>query len=196
MAVADGSAVVAISNIGQASAGGGYIIGNLGGSVRVFATAFTTGGTATTLESVDILGGTAAGSPNFFQVQIYQNVGTGGLGSLLETLAGDSTPNGLVNYTSVGLALAASTQYFVVTSAPGNASDNFFQNQVTASGVEDAGGLPGFSIANGGFLSFDGGANFSNDPAILKFRVNTVPEPVVASFAALCGLFGLARRRR
>ena len=130
-----------VSNTGQAD-------GTPSGLSSDFAQAFTTGGNSTgyVLTGVDVKFAAVGATAAIPSMSIFTESGSlpgSSVGAL--TAPSSLTANAANSYTTTGIDLSASTTYFVVVDGTAFSTANL---QKTASDDEDAGGSPGWSIAN------------------------------------------------
>ena len=186
---------VLVSNLGQADFATASPIASLLG-VFDHAQQFTTGSNSAgyRLSSVEIeFGRLDAGFP--FSVSIRTNA-SGSPGTVVGTLANPSytafTTDTVLKFTAAGdgIALAASTSYFLVLDVTGDSGSNFATWRVTTSMSEDSGGASGWSIADLHRLRQNvADAAWVNNVArsTLKIRINgsavTLPTVTIARVA-------------
>lgn len=154
------------------------------------AISFTTG-SAANLSSITLLG-FSYGSLSGFSVGVWTGISSSGPSGLVTTLTG-ATPTGTTQqYTfSPGAVttLSATTDYWLVVSAPGTAASSGFSWNSTSLQNEDAGASAGWSIGNTRWVTLNGGSSWSGvGGGVPQFSVQAaaVPEP-----ATLAGVFGL-----
>ncbi len=186
---------VLVSNLGQADFATASPIASLLG-VFDHAQQFTTGSNSAgyRLNSVEIeFGRLDAGFP--FSVSIRTNA-SGSPGTVVGTLANPSytafTTDTVLKFTAAGdgIALAASTSYFLVLDVTGDSGSNFATWRVTTSMSEDSGGASGWSIADlHRLLQNVADAAWVNNvvTSTLKIRINgsavTLPTVTIARVA-------------
>ena len=187
---------VLVSNLGQADFATASPIASLLG-VFDHAQQFTTGSNSAgyRLNSVEIeFGRLDAGFP--FSVSIRTNA-SGSPGTVVGTLANPSytafTTDTVLKFTAAGdgIALAASTSYFLVLDVTGDSGSNFATWRVTTSMSEDSGGASGWSIADlHRFRQNVADAAWTNNlvRSSLKLRINgsavTLPTVTIARVAS------------
>jgi len=185
-----------ISNLGEATVGGGQV-----GNDSWIGQPFTTGTNATgyALGCVQLLMGAALGNPSGFNVSIYSSPGNGPPGSSLGILTGsDPAAGGLFSYTASGLMLSPSTYYIIVATATAPTAQGAYE-WTTADSFGRITRAPGdpwtipdfyYSSANGSSWTFNPRQN------IFQFSVTgtPVPDPGVSALVALGGLCFLLLR--
>ena len=186
---------VLVSNLGQADFATASPIASLLG-VFDHAQQFTTGSNSAgyRLSSVEIeFGRLDAGFP--FSVSIRTNA-SGSPGTVVGTLANPSytafTSDTVLTFSAGGngIALAASTSYFLVLDVTSDSGSNFATWRVTTSMSEDSGGASGWSIADlHRFRQNVADAAWTNNlvRSSLKLRINgsavTLPTVTIARVA-------------
>ena len=138
---------ILVSNVGTSSGGHGSLID------FDQAQAFTTGSKSAgyTLTSVEIAMETNRNTAALFTVSIHSN-SSGAPGASLGTLSNPASlsTDGVHAFTTRGIALAASTTYFVVIDrVSGDINNTILSINNTASNAEDPGKASGWSIGNG-----------------------------------------------
>ncbi len=187
---------VLVSNLGQADFATASPIASLLG-VFDHAQQFTTGSNSAgyRLNSVEIeFGRLDAGFP--FSVSIRTNA-SGSPGTVVGTLGNPAytafTTDRVLTFMAAGagIALAASTSYFVVLDVTGDSGSNFATWRVTTSMSEDSGGASGWSIADlHRFRQNVADAAWTNNlvRSSLKLRINgsavTLPTVTIARVAS------------
>ena len=172
------AAVTLVSNAGQTASVG---IQNVS-SAFIYAQGFTTGSTAATLGSVildDMSGMTADDAP---VVTLYSD-SSGSPGTSLATLTTPSTlADGDVTFTvgtGTNVTLAASTSYFIHIA---NTSGTFSIKR-TSSTAEDATSTTGWTIADDGMISANGGTFgliSTLDNRVIKLTITAPPTDTTA----------------
>ena len=172
-----------VSNVGQNTQGNG--------SLFDFdqAQAFTTGSNSAgyTLTSVKIDMGSEAEYATAFTVSVYSN-SSGTPGASLGTLSNPASlaTDGVHAFTTRGIALAASTTYFVVIDRVGTVilERRLYINN-TNSNAEDAGKASGWSIGNGSlYRDWDSSGSWTSFGDSKKIRVKGYnPEVTNASIS-------------
>lgn len=161
---------------------------------------FTTGDSATLLESITVRISHANTPGTGFNVALYSDL-EGNPGSLIETLSGDNNPSsGDYTYTSSGsLQLAANSTYWWVASMTQGGNQNISLTGTTSTAET---GLSGWTIGNSHAYSLSADGDWSSSsPNLPQFSLNVsaVPEPstyaAFAGFAALIGAFVWRRRK-
>lgn len=186
------SQTTAISNLGQTFGGSAQV----GQNTIEQACSFTTGATPYSLSSVS-LKFYSESSATGFKLELFAGVSNTGPSGFITAFNGSSSPVNESVYTpAFSTTLAANTTYWLVASAP-STSDSFGWF-MTASPFEDAGGLSGWSIGDGRWVTGDALSwHATGDyPAQFSVEVAAIPEP--ATYAALMGatLLGTALYRR
>jgi hypothetical protein len=176
-----------------------YESGGLLGTVTTeMASGFTTGSSASTLDSITLDLGTGNFGSNF-TLSLYADDGSSAPGLYLETLTGNSSPDagGLVTYTSSGTALAAGTTYWWVSSATPSPDEQAFSINQT---YESTGTSPeGWTFAstyqdNASFGGQEGDSDsgWNNAGSTAQFSVvatiEPAPEPSSLTLLATGGL--------
>jgi hypothetical protein len=186
-----------VSNLGRPSAGS-IRIGSDSWGAAFFRTGTNSGGY--TLNSVQLLMGPELGNPSGLVVSIYtysfRFPGTS-IGSLTGV---DPIGGGIYSYSTVGIPLTASTDYFlVVTSLTPSAQGSFNWNTTTnASFDSDNGWKIGFGGTGLVYLRSLDGINWSGLGSLTEttqFGINATRIPEPSAFAiSVVGLAGLALR--
>ena len=149
--------VTAVANTGQTAASGSQTIGTAGAHSWQAAIAFTTGADALTLSEVEAQVVSVPASAGV-QVSIWSTTAAGLPSAKLHTLTNPAsfTPLGLNTFTApANTTLDANTTYAVVFENTATGTANQYQLTQTDSNAEDAGAVPGWSLA-------DKGANHSS----------------------------------
>jgi len=141
-----------LSNLGDTA--GAYVsIGSSDLIAQGFETGTDSGGYV--LNSVQLGMAAASGNPSGFTVSVYSSL-NGYPSADLGTLSGSSNPSsaGVYSYTTSGLTLAASTEYFVVAMAAASPSGSYFAwvanpAESPYTSVDDWSILPDFASVNG-----------------------------------------------
>ena len=165
-------------------------------NVQKQADAFTTGATASFLNSITIK--TAVGTGTGFSLALYSD-NASLPGTLIETLSGSVSPTtaSAFTYTASGLTtLNANTTYFWV--AAGSVSGDNFVLQFTADATQSS---PAAWTISDNFASSYDGTNWTprsggNTP---QFAINATAVPEPSTYAAIAGVAALgfvAYRRR
>ena len=136
-----------VSNLGQGFHDHGSLIDF--DQAQAFTTGGSSGGYALTSVQVDMLVSVGV-NPQGFTVSIHSNSG-GAPGTRLGTLTNPaSLPNNAVyTFNTTGIALEASTTYWVVIDRVGALDSDLVSIRNTASDNEDSGSAPGWRIGNG-----------------------------------------------
>lgn len=162
------------------------------------AQSFTVGGTAATLDSVDVrMWQFIQGTPGNFQVQLWSNSGSNLPGTLLETLLGPTNPaaNSTSTYTASGVTvLAANTTYWIVEKVTSG-------DAIYAWGAQIPVGLPEIGSDIGHSVTTDSGASWqaaSTTGYTNQMVVNGTFVPVPAAvwlFGGALGVLGWVKRK-
>jgi len=164
---------------------------------------FTTGASATNLNSVD-LEVQITGAPAGFGVSLFSDA-SGQPGSSLAVLAGPA-PSALTytdyNYTApADTILSASTSYWLVLSATAapNFSTAFEVGRLPSSNTSYT-GLSGWSLATGDAASGNQSGSWTVYPSdnnpMIQVNIGPVPEPSTLALSVMGGLGGLLLFRR
>jgi len=160
-----------------------------------------------TLNSVQLLMGTASGSPSGFTVSIY-TAGLSAPGTSLGTLTGNSNPNnpGVYTYTSPGITLSPGTSYFVVVHSATPSAQGAYNWSTTTSYDQISQGLPINNVIN--YLTIDDtycdsadglswNSHSRQQTAQMAIYGTPVPEPSLCSFlVCTAGVLHYVGRRR
>ena len=152
---------ILVSNVGQVNSGFSSLID------FDLAQAFTTGSNSAgyTLKSVEIDIGTFNENATAFTVSVHSN-SSGAPGASLGTLSNPASLSrgGVYAFTTRGIALAASTTYFVVIDRVGAISGFQLYISDTASDAQDPGRASGWSIDNGSlYRDWDSSGSWTNN---------------------------------
>ena len=168
------------------------------------AQSFTTGDTATTLDSITISLNSISGAGFSLGLSLYTN-GSSRPGTLIETLSSSAAPaigNNVFESGSSTL-LEANTTYWWVASASGGVSGTTSSLNMAsaASGEALDGWFIGGASVSGSYNPNSGWGSWSGYVGdVLKFEIVATPVPEPATTAALVGLITLGvaacRRRR
>lgn len=186
-----------VSNLDTTTVGSSsvFVSGSPGNFTYYFAgQTFTTGSSASTLDSITLSFNDGSYSANVFQLSLWSD-NSGSLGSQIEILSGEANPRigSTYTYTSgASTALAANTTYWWVATNTSNGA--IFELNYTSDTSEDPGAAAGWSIGDVRHTgsSNDGSINFSTTGAPFQFSVAAtlaVPEP--STYALLAGLMVL-----
>lgn len=158
-----------------------------------YAQSFTTGSTASVLDSVT-LGLTANdGSAAPFLVQVFEGLSPG-LGGLVATLNGPSNPGtGNIRFTTTGIiALNPDSTYWVsARAATGYNIEAFYGWRIA-----DAPPSIGSSAGRNMYYADQGQWVGANGPGDLLMQVDIIPEADTFILVSMSGLFFVASRRR
>ena len=152
---------ILVSNVGQVNSAFSSLID------FDLAQAFTTGSNSAgyTLKSVEIDIGTYNENATAFTVSVHSN-SSGAPGASLGTLSNPASlsRDGVYAFTTRGIALAASTTYFVVIDRVGAISGIQLNINDTASDAQDPGRASGWSIDNGSlYRDWDSSGSWTNN---------------------------------
>ena len=167
---AQAQAQILVSNVGTSSGGHGSLID------FDQAQAFTTGSKSAgyTLTSVEIAMETNRNTAALFTVSIHSN-SSGAPGASLGTLSNPASlsTDGVHAFTTRGIALAASTTYFVVIDrVSGDINNTILSINNTASNAEDPGKASGWSIGDGSlYRDWDSSGSWTSFNDSKKIRV-------------------------
>lgn len=204
VSASSGSAAVVLSNLAETSDSTGTVTGS-----DLGAWSFTTGNTATTVNSVTLLLGPAISTVTEFVVRIRADNGSGLPGTFNHLgLDGSTTPNGASGGTqfvftphSSGITLAANTTYWLAIGAKpdtGSGSGSYTVMTTESDTFSTASGWTGSTTTR---LSDDSGSSwmlFTTGIPMVAFDVSPVPEP--STYATAGGVLllaaGVLRRRR
>ncbi len=176
------SAATMVSNLGNKNAGV-LNVRFLDPNGEIRAVTFTTGATATQLDSVTLDMQVAGVTGGGFGVSIYGYSVTGPSG-LLASLSGSSNPAtaGAYTYTDgSSLTLAANTTYFVVASVPQTSPDKSYAWSNTEETTETS--SSGWSIGNRSWYRENGGSSWTqldfDATGQMSIQASAIPEPGV-----------------
>ena len=181
-----------LSSLGQPATGSAEV-----GSDSWLAAEFRTGNNSAgyVLDSVQLAMAPASGAPSQFIVALYSSVATITRfpGSSLGILAGSSDPetSGIYTYTTSGITLSPSTDYFIVLTSGTTVSSGFYAWSFNNSPPVTSGG---WSANQTLFNSSNGSSWRGSPPEDPQFSVTAtaVPEPDTLSLLALAGLLSYA----
>ena len=162
-------AKILVSNVGQVNSGFSSLIND------DVAQAFTTGSNSAgyTLKSVEIDIGTFNENATAFTVSVHSN-SSGAPGASLGTLSNPASlsRDGVYAFTTRGIALAASTTYFVVIDRVSAISGAQLNINDTDSDAQDSGKAPGWSIGDGSlYRAWNSSGSWTSEGASKKIRV-------------------------
>jgi hypothetical protein len=174
-------AVTGISNLNQAFSTT-HTVGYSSGTGTIFADAisFTTGATATNLDSIRLYGSGGGAIANF-SVSLYSGISNPtGPSGLVTATSGPAIPTLLAfyDYTPIGATLLqASTTYWLVVSAFSTPTNTFFAWRATAS-TSDDGGLSGWSVGDLRWATLNNGSTWSGLGGVIpQFSIQVTPIP-------------------
>lgn len=205
-AVADLSAQTAVSNLGQPTAGTANIGTQGGGESYRRAFSFTTGNNpgGYDFSSITFAFTSGSGSPNPLTVDLFSAFdpntvagGSGLLGSLSLTAGNPSVSGNAVFSGSLTLA-AVSDYYFILSAGAAVSPGNNYTIALPSTTAEDAGGLSGWLIGDGGFVATPTSTWTASSLGSFSVQASAVPEPSTGAMLAGLAALGLtmARRRR
>ncbi len=194
--LANAQSTLYLSNLVEPSVGNASI-----GSDSWLAESFSTGTNSRgyILNFIQLLMGTASGSPTGFTASLY---GNGSFpGHSLGSLSGSTDPSaaGLFAYTTSGITLSPSTVYFIVLTAGTPVAQGSYMQKYAASynyGSDDNWILTQYRYTSADGINWDRGGYPGNG---LQFAVNAtgVPEPatyVLIGLGFVCLIFCRARK--
>ncbi len=182
--------MVYISNLGQTSTGGAAVASNSWLAI-LFGTGSDPGGY--TLNSVQLLMNAASGNPSGFTVSLYSFDSDGGPVNNLGSLNGsDPIAGGIFTYTTSGITLSASTDYWIVLTAATSLSTGAYNWSGAKGGNYNS--SDGWFLSGGSYFSSNGStSNWGNSrigpgPYQIGVYATAVPEPSIETLLGLGGL--------
>ena len=184
------SAQTAVSNLGQPVTGSANIGTQGGGESWRRTFSFTTGANA---GGYDFSGITfsftnGSGTPNPLDVQLFSTfdantvAGGGNLLSALSLSSGNPLSAGNSVYTGTVSLNASSTYFLMLSAGPAIAPGNNYTYQLPTTYAEDIGGLDGWTIGDGSWISSPT-STWSSNGSLASFSVqaSAVPEPATSA---------------
>jgi hypothetical protein len=181
-----------LSSLGQPATGSAEV-GSDSWLVAGFETGNNPGGYV--LDSVQLGMAPASGAPSQFTVMLYseRDIGIAVIpGSSLGILSGSSDPetSGIYTYTTSGITLSPSTDYYVVLTSGTSVSTGFYAWSFNNSPPVTSGGWGGTQDL---LYSSDGSSwRFAYEDPQFSVTATAVPEPDTLSLLALAGLLSYA----